>query len=63
MDKVNLNLWISLTEEEYAILMNKFQDEYALKFALSLEIGRFIKSQMQSYQAKHINPKVSEEIA
>lgn len=62
-DKVNLNLWFSLTEQEYATLMNAYGDEGSFKFDLSREVRSFIKRKSESLQSENISTDDSQEIA
>jgi hypothetical protein len=60
---VNLNLWLTLTEEQYQALMSKYQDEMAMKFALSVELHKFVKEKTKDAIVAHFEIDNSEEIA
>lgn len=60
---VNLNLWLTLSEEQYAILMNKYQDEMAMKFALSVELHKFVKEKTKDVIATHLEIENDQDIA
>ena len=60
---INLNLWLTLTEEQYAVLMNKYQDEMAMKFALSVELHKFVKEKTKDVIAAHFEIDNDKDIA
>lgn len=54
MEKVNLNLWVSLTESEYAFLTSEYGDEYAMKFAFNMAIKKLVDEKMKGVRVDHI---------
>jgi len=44
---INLNLWVCLSEDEYAKLMHVFGDEGSLKFAMSRAVHALVKKEIR----------------
>jgi hypothetical protein len=51
---VNLNLWVSLTETEYALLTSAYGDEYAMKFAMNRVIRKLVEEKSKECVSTHI---------